>query len=81
MSEIPNQRTDLPQALEKAVAKASGLAGDKPVTVVAEYPAHLPAARVGRHQVVQMITGAIGQAVMAVNEGEVTVGAENPARS
>ena len=76
MSEIPDQRTDLPQALEKAVAEASGLAGDKPVTVVAEYPAHLPAVRVGRHQVVQMISGAIGQAVKAVDEGEVTVGAE-----
>ena len=36
MSEIQDQRTDLPQALEKAVAEASGLAGDKPVTVVAE---------------------------------------------
>ena len=76
MSEISDQRTDLPQALEKAVAEAAGLAGDKPVTVVAEYPAHLPAVRVGRHQVVQMISGAIGQAVKAVDEGEVTVGAE-----
>jgi CheY-like chemotaxis protein len=76
MSEIPDQRTDLPQALEKAVAAASGLAGDKPVTVVAEYPAHLPAVRVGRHQVVQLITGVIGHAVKTVDAGEVTVGAE-----
>lgn len=76
MSEIPDQRTDLPQALEKAVVQASGLAGDKPVTVVAEYPAHLPAVRVGKHQVVQMIGGVIGQAVKAVDKGEVTVGAE-----
>ena len=76
MSEIQEQRTDLPQALEKAVAEASGLAGDKPVTVVAEYPAHLPAVRVGRHQVVQMITGAIGRVVTAADAGEVTVSAE-----
>ncbi|MEE9217403.1 MAG: response regulator [Anaerolineales bacterium] len=76
MSEIHDQRTDLPQALEKAVAEAAGLAGEKPVTVVAEYPAHLPAVRVGRHQAVQMITGVIGHAVKAVDEGEVTVSAE-----
>ena len=76
MSEIPEQRTDLPQALEKAVAEAAGLAGDKPVIVVAEYPAHLPAVRVGRRQVVQMIAGVIGHAVKAVDAGEVTVSAE-----
>jgi CheY-like chemotaxis protein len=76
MSEIREQRTDLPQALEKAVAEASGLAGDKPVTVVAEYPAHLPAVRVGKHQVVQMLVGVIGSAVKAVEAGEVTVSAE-----
>ncbi|MFQ5944265.1 MAG: response regulator [Anaerolineales bacterium] len=76
MAEIADQRTDLPQAIEKAVAEAAGLAGDKPVTVVAEYPAHLPAVRVGKHQVVQMISGAIGHAVMAIDEGEVTVSAE-----
>jgi CheY-like chemotaxis protein len=76
MSEIPDQRTDLPQALEKAVAMGSGLAGDKPVTVVAEYPAHLPAVRVGKHQVVQMISGVIGHVAKAADEGEVTVGAE-----
>jgi len=76
MSEIPDQRTDLPQALEKGVVKASGMAGDKPVTVVAEYPAHLPAVRVERRQVVQMISGVIGHVVKAADEGEVTVGAE-----
>ena len=76
MSEIHEQRTDLPQALEKAVAEASGLAGDKPVTVIAEYPAHLPAVRVGRYQVVQMLVGVIGSVVKAVDAGEVTVSAE-----
>lgn len=76
MSEISDQRADLPQALEKAVVQASGLAGDKPVTVVAEYPAHLPAVRVGKHQAIQMIGGVIGQVVKAVDTGEVTVSAE-----
>jgi len=75
-AEIPDQRTDLPQALENALAKASGLAGEKPVTVVAEYPAHLPAVRLGKHQVVQMISGVIGHVVKAADEGEVNVGAE-----
>jgi CheY-like chemotaxis protein len=76
MAEIADQPTDLPQALEKAVAEASGKAGDKPVTVVAEYPAHLPAVRVGKHLVVQMISGVIGHVVRAADEGEVTVSAE-----
>ena len=76
MSEIPDQRTDLPQALEKAVAEAAGLADEKPITVVAEYPAHLPAVRVSRRQVVQMIGGVIGHVAQAVEEGEVTVSAE-----
>jgi len=76
MGAIGDQRTDLPQALEKAVVQASGLAGDKPVTVVAEYPAHLPAVRASKGQIVQMIGGVIGQAVEAVDRGEVTVSAE-----
>ena len=76
MGEIGDQRTDLPQALEKAVVQASGLAGDKPVTVVAEYPAHLPAVRASKSQIVQMIGGVIGKAVEAVDRGEVTVNAE-----
>jgi CheY-like chemotaxis protein len=75
MAEISEQRTDLPQALEKAVAEASGLAGDKPITVVAEYPAHLPAVRAGKAQVVQMLGGVIGHVVNAADEGEVTVSA------
>lgn len=76
MGETGDQRTDLPQALEKAVVQASGLAGEKPVTVVAEYPAHLPAVRASKGQIVQMIGGVIGQAVEAVDRGEVTVSAE-----
>ena len=76
MSEFPEQRTDLPQALEQAVAKASAFAGEKPVSVVAEYPAHLPAVRIAKNQVVRMITGAIGQVVSVVELGEVTVAAE-----
>ena len=76
MAELSEQRTDLPQALEKAVAEASGLAGEKPITVVAEYPAHLPAVRAAKPQVVRMIGNVIGQAINAVDQGEITVGAE-----
>ena len=48
MVERREARTDLPQAIEEAVAQAVGLIGAKPITVVAEYPAQLPAVRVDR---------------------------------
>lgn len=76
MMEQAEPRTDLPQALERAVAEASGLAGERPVSVVAEYPAHLPAVRMARKQVVGMIGSVIGRVVSTAEEGEVTVGAQ-----
>lgn len=74
--DFPDARTDLPQAIEQAVAQAAGLAGAKPVTVVAEYPAHLPAVRGEREQVIHMIIALVGHVVEMVEEGQVLVGAE-----
>ena len=76
MVERREARTDLPQAIEEAVAQAVGLIGDKPVTVVAEYPAHMPAVRVDRQRLVSLIGGVIGHAVDAAEQGEVVVTAE-----
>lgn len=76
MSEFLESRTDLPQAIEQAVAQASGLAGERPVTVVAEYPAHLPAVRAARKHAITMIAGIVAQAVAISEQGEVKVSAE-----
>lgn len=76
ITEFPDSRTDLPQAIEQAVAEASGLAGIKPVSVVAEYPAHLPAVRGEREQVIRMIVSVVGHAVAVAEQGEVWVSAE-----
>jgi CheY-like chemotaxis protein len=76
MPEFLESRADLPQAIEHAVAEASGLAGDRPVTVVAEYPAHLPAVRADRSQVITMIAGMVAQVVAISEQGEVKVSAE-----
>ena len=76
MVERREARTDLPQAIEEAVAQVVGLIGTKPLTVVAEYPAHLPAVRVDKQRLVSLIGGVIGHAVRAAEEGEVVVTAE-----
>lgn len=76
MAEHRESRTDLPQAIEQAVAQAAGLSGDKPVSVIAEFPAHLPAVRADRKQLVTMIAGIIGHAVRASDQGDVVVTAE-----
>jgi CheY-like chemotaxis protein len=76
LSQRKESRTDLPQAIEEAVAKAAGFIGDKPVTVVAEYPAHLPAVRVDRPKLVGLLGSVIGHAVQAADQGEVVVTAE-----
>lgn len=76
MTEFPEARTDLPQAIEEAVATAAGMAGAKPISVIAEYPAHLPAVRGEKTQVVGMIVSVVGHVVHAVEQGEVKVGAE-----
>jgi CheY-like chemotaxis protein len=76
MPEFLEARTDLPQAIEQAVAEASGLAGEHPVSVVAEYPAHLPAIRGDREQVIAMIVGMVAQVVTISRQGEVKVSAE-----
>ena len=76
MAEPRESRTDLPQAIEQAVAQAAGLSGDKPVSVIAEFPAHLPAVRADRKQLVTMIAGIIGHAVRASDQGDVVVTAE-----
>jgi DNA-binding response OmpR family regulator len=67
---------NLPLAVEAAIERSVGLAGDKPVAVIAEYPAHLPAAA-GEHEVmVNVIASLIAYAVSITNRGEIRIRAE-----
>lgn len=67
---------DLPQAIEQAVEDTAGLAGDRPVSIIAEYPAHLPAVRGEVVKLVEVVASLIELAVLATESGEVRVHAE-----
>jgi len=67
---------DLPRAIETAIDHTIGLAGTKPIAVVAEYPAHLPAVQGQGHELAQIISSLIAEAISVTNRGEIHVAAE-----
>ena len=76
MSESSLATTDLPLVVEHAVEAASGRTGEQSVSVVAEYPAHLPAVQGEHARLVQVTTSLLQLAIAAAGEGEVRVRAE-----
>lgn len=68
--------TDLPQAIDRAIERTSGLAGGKPISVVAEYPAHLPSIRAESEDLAQAITNLIEYAILRTESGEVRIRAQ-----
>ena len=67
---------ELPRAIESALERAVGLAGDKPVAVVAEYPAHLPSVEGDQDRLAQVIASIIALVIAITDRGEVHIGAE-----
>lgn len=67
---------ELPRAIEAVLERTVGLAGDKPVAVIAEYPAHLPAVEGDQEQLAQIIMSLVAQMVAITDRGEIHIGAE-----
>jgi DNA-binding response OmpR family regulator len=67
---------ELPRSIEAAIERTTGLSGDKPVALVAEYPAHLPAVEGDQEELAQIISSLIAQAIALTDRGEVYIGAE-----
>ncbi|HSR48790.1 MAG TPA: response regulator [Anaerolineales bacterium] len=64
---------DLPRVIEQAIEKISALLGDRPVSVVAAYPAHLPALDGDPDRLVDILEGLIAGTVERTQHGEVGV--------
>jgi DNA-binding response OmpR family regulator len=67
---------ELPRAIEAAIDRYVGLSGNKPVAVVAEYPAHLPAVQGQRHELAKIITSLIAEGISITEQGEIHVTAD-----
>jgi len=64
---------DLPRVIEQAIDQISSTLGDRPVSVVAEYPAHLPAVDGDTDRLAGAIAGLIAATVTRAQHGEVVV--------
>jgi DNA-binding response OmpR family regulator len=64
---------DLPRVIEQAIDQMSSVLGERPVSVVAEYPAHLPAVDSESSQLTGALAGLIAATVMRARHGEVVV--------
>lgn len=67
---------ELPRAIEAAIDLSAGLSGNKPVAVIAEYPAHLPAVQGQRHELAKIITSLIAEAISLTDQGEIHITAD-----
>lgn len=67
---------ELPRSIEAAIERTAGLIGEKPVTLVAEYPAHLPAVEGDQEKLTHIISSLIAQVISLTDSGEVHIGAE-----
>jgi CheY-like chemotaxis protein len=64
---------DLPRVIEQAIDQMSSVLGERPVSVVAEYPAHLPAVEGDSDQLSAALAGLIAATVTRARHGEVIV--------
>lgn len=70
---VVRSMVDLPRAIDRAIEQCRPLFGDKPVTVVAEYPAHLPALGGDQAALVDVVAGLVADAVHRTERGEIKV--------
>jgi two-component system cell cycle response regulator DivK len=73
---LVNPSADLPQSIEQAIEETVGVAGDKPVSVIAEYPAHLPAVTGELNKLVDVMVSLIELAASVTESGEIRITAE-----
>jgi CheY-like chemotaxis protein len=64
---------DLPRVIEQAIDQISSVLGERPVSVVAEYPAHLPAVDSAPEELSGALAGLIAATVTRAHHGEVVV--------
>lgn len=67
---------ELPRAIEAAIDLSIGIAGSKPVAVIAEYPAHLPAVQGRQDELAKIISSLISESISLMDQGEINVTAE-----
>lgn len=64
---------ELPHAIEEAIEDSAGLAGSRPVALIAEYPAHLPAVEGDQEMLARVVLALIESAVGRTRQGEVRI--------
>ena len=67
---------DLPRAIDRAIEDTYRLIGNRPVTVIAEYPAHFPSVEGEAGKLARVIACLVSNAARLVEKSEVTVRAE-----
>jgi DNA-binding response OmpR family regulator len=67
---------ELPRAIETAIDRSIGIAGNKPVAVIAEYPAHLPAVQGNQDELAHIISSLISESMALMDQGEINISAE-----
>jgi DNA-binding response OmpR family regulator len=67
---------DLSRVIEKAIESSAGRVGRREVSIVAEYPAHLPEVTANEAEMIRVISSLITLAVRMVEQGEIRVRAE-----
>ena len=73
---ITTETVYLPSVIEEAIGAVANLVGDKPVAVIAESPAHLPATVGCSEPLVQVITSLIAHTIKVTDREQVRVQAE-----
>jgi DNA-binding response OmpR family regulator len=67
---------DLSRVIEKAIESSAGRVGRREVSIVAEYPAHLPEVTASESELIQVISSLVTLAARMVGQGEIRVRAE-----
>jgi DNA-binding response OmpR family regulator len=70
------EAVDLPRVIEQAIDDVAGLVGDRPVSVVAEYPAHLPAVHSDPSELAHVLSSLIALTMHRSDHGEIVVRAQ-----
>ncbi|OGO15357.1 MAG: hypothetical protein A2Z14_08055 [Chloroflexi bacterium RBG_16_48_8] len=67
---------ELPRSIDASIERIAGLIGEKPVTLIAEYPAHLPAVEGDQEELTHVLSSVIAKVIALTRDGEVHIGAE-----
>ncbi len=76
MGDETPEAVDLPRVIEQAIDEVASLVGDRPVSVVAEYPAHLPAVHSDPGELARVLASLIALTMQRSDHGEIVVRAQ-----